>query len=70
VGRWRGFLDSLDSDGGHMLVLVALMGFGIVMYRDIPMAGESVLMGSFAALLMKLKDAGSNREQMDPKDKS
>lgn len=53
-----------------MLVLVALMGFGIVMYRDIPMAGESVLMGSFAALLMKLKDAGSNREQMDPKDKS
>jgi len=63
MGRWRGFLDSLDSDGGHILALVIIMGMGALLSHYGSMHGEVILDGSFGALLLKLKDAGSNREQ-------
>lgn len=57
MGWWRSFLDSLDSDGGHIFVLLALMAVGMSMHTP------SVVDGAFGALLLALKNAGSNKEQ-------
>jgi len=63
MGWWRTFLDSLDSNGGHIVLLFALMGFGIYMIHISIMEGGTVVGGSFGALLMMLKANGSNRDQ-------
>lgn len=68
MGRWRGFLDSLDSDGGHIIVLVVLLSAGVVLNFRGLMDGTTLVAGSFGALLTLLKDAGSNREQLDTKE--
>ena len=59
--NWHAFLDSLDSDGGHILVLVVLMTMGAAMHAL--GSSDSVLAGAFGALLLALKNTGSNRER-------
>jgi hypothetical protein len=57
---WRNFLDSLDTPGGHIFMLVLLMsvGAGIVLLRiDY---GKEILAGSFGALLYSMRGQVSN----------
>jgi len=63
MGWWRTFLDSLDSNGGHIVLLFALLLFGAVLLVRGVMEGGMIVGGSFAAVLTILKDRGSNREQ-------
>ncbi len=65
MGWWRTFLDSLDSNGGHIFILVGLVvaGFGVLHFDGQNMKAGELVTGSFGALLMMLKSAGSNREQ-------
>ena len=63
MGWWRIFLDSLDSGGGHIVLLFVLMCLGIFMSMRSLMDGTMIVGGAFAALLTILKDKGSNREQ-------
>ena len=63
MGWWRTFLDSLDTPGGHIILMFLLMGFGIYMIHVSIMEGAGIVSGSFGALLIMLKEKGSNREQ-------
>lgn len=64
MGRWRSFLDSLDTNGGHIIVLVTIMGgAGLLFFWDAT-AGGQIMNLSFGALLKMLIDKGSNRDQM------
>lgn len=55
--NWHAFLDSIDSDGGHIVVLVLLMVLARLSNRD------DVMTGAFGALLLALKNAGSNSDR-------
>lgn len=66
MGRWRHFLDSLDSDGGHIFVLLVLIAAGGTLTHLGHMDGSSIVAGAFGALLLALKNAGSNLEQLNP----
>lgn len=62
---WRGFLDSLDSGGGQAFLLMCLIVLGVIVYKYIdPTAGGQVMTLSFGAYLAKIRDKGSNRDQM------
>jgi len=65
MGWWRTFLDSLDSNGGHILILLVLMlgSFAVLRFEWANMKAGEIITGAFGALLMMLKSAGSNREQ-------
>jgi hypothetical protein len=62
---WHDFLDSIDSDGGKILLLILLMliGFG-GSKLGVPNA-EDIIMGAFGALLLALKDSGSNKDRRE-----
>jgi hypothetical protein len=60
---WHDFLDSLDTDGGHIFILVSLMVMGIVGLRSGIVEGRDILSGAFGALLLALKVAGSNHDR-------
>ena len=62
---WHDFLDSLDSNGGHIAVLVFLMLLGAIAFRNGFPKAEDVVMGAFGALLLALKESGSNKERRD-----
>jgi len=64
MGRWRSFLDSLDTDGGHIFVLVGLLALGLCVFLYDATAGGTIVTGSFGALLMMLKSKGTNSEQI------
>lgn len=57
---WERLLDTLDSSGGHVLLLFALMLVGVAMITAGLDKGEDVLVGAFGALLLALKTAHSN----------
>lgn len=57
---WERFLDTLDSSGGHIAILFALLVVGAGMVHFAVAKGEDVLMGAFGALLLALKTAHSN----------
>lgn len=61
--HWHDFLDSLDSDGGKIFILLALMGLGMIGLHFNVVKAEDILTGAFSALLMGLKNAGSNRDR-------
>lgn len=62
---WHDFLDSLDTDGGKIFLLVALLGFGAaIAHYGVPKA-EDIIVGSFGALLMALKVSGSNKDRRE-----
>ncbi len=56
---WQDFLDSLNTDGGHIILLIVLieifLGHNAEAYLDL----------AIGALLMKLKDAGSSKARRD-----
>lgn len=57
--KWRNFLDSLDSGGGHIVVLVALILIGAWLFFHDATAGGQVITLSFGALLALLKASPS-----------
>ncbi len=61
---WRGWLDSLDTGGGHIFVLCAVVLFGMWMFFRDNTAGGQMINLSVGALLAKLTAKKSNREQM------
>lgn len=62
---WRNFLDSLDTGGGHIFVLVMLIGFGAYMFFHDATAGGQIITLAFGALLALTKATKSNQEQMN-----
>lgn len=62
---WHDFLDSFDSDGGKIFLLMVLMGIGFAgAWMGVPKA-EDIIVGSFGALLIALKDSGSNKDRRE-----
>ena len=62
VGMWERFLDSLDTPGGHILVLLTLLGVGIV-------AGVNDLMiAAMGALFAVLRTTQSNHARQNGKE--
>lgn len=65
IGWWKGFIDSLDSDGGQTAVMVALILIMLVLMtlthksivEKVTDTAVGILLGS---LIQKFKDAGSN----------
>lgn len=65
MGKWRSFLDSLDTDGGHIFAMFALLLVGLVFYAKIDAtSGGTIVIGTFSALLVLLKTKGTNSEQI------
>jgi hypothetical protein len=60
---WHDFLDSLDSDGGHLALMVFLMIVGVVAFRHGYPKADDVIIGAFGALLGALKGVGSNKDR-------
>lgn len=60
INAWERWLDSLDTAGGHLVILFALVLVGVVMSQFGMMKGEDVQVGAFSALLMALKEVHSN----------
>lgn len=65
IGRWRAFLDSLDTGGGQAFLLMFLicLGVGVFKFMDAT-AGGQVMTLSFGAYLAKIRDKGTNKEQL------
>lgn len=65
VKLWQDFLDSLNSDGGHILLLAFLSVLGMAgMVYGLPKS-DDMYIGAFTALLILLKSAGSNKTRRD-----
>jgi hypothetical protein len=65
MSGWRNFLDSLDTDGGHIFAMFALLVVGLVFYAKVDAtSGGTIVIGTFSALLVLLKTKGSNSEQV------
>lgn len=65
MGWWSSFLDSLDTGGGHIFVLLVLIGFGSFMFFKDATAGGQIITLAFGALLALTKATKSNREAMN-----
>jgi hypothetical protein len=65
LGWWPLFLDSLDTNGGHILILVIIMvtGFLGLRFEWSAMKSGELVTGAFGALLLMLRTVTSNREQ-------
>lgn len=65
MGWWRTLLDSLDTPGGHLAILVGLMvgGFALLRYEWSSMKAGELVTAALGALLGMLRPTGSNREQ-------
>ncbi len=62
---WRGFIDSLDTGGGHIFIALFVLLVGVWCYMHIDAtAGGQVMTGAMTALWVMLKTQKSNREQM------
>jgi hypothetical protein len=72
MGRWRGFLDSIATTGGHIFVLIFLVMFGTSILllsewrgsmkgAEVGASMEGLALG---ALLMMYKSSGTNSEQL------
>ncbi len=72
MGRWRGFLDSLATTGGHIFILLWLITFGtvIMLFSDARASMKGAELGAgmeglaLGALLMLYKSSGTNAEQI------
>lgn len=63
--NWHDFLDSLDSDGGTRAILLLLIAVGIMMSLFTIPKAEDIIVGAFGALLMIMKQAGSNKDRRE-----
>jgi len=72
VGKWRGFLDSLSTTGGHIFVLLFLVMLGttVMLISDARGSMKGAELGAgmeglaIGALLMLYKTSGTNAEQL------
>jgi len=64
MGRWRSFLDSLDTNGGHIFVVFCLLPIGIAMFYFDATAGGQLITGALTALYVMVKSTGTNSEQI------
>lgn len=72
MGRWRGFLDSLATTGGHIFGLYFLIVFGVVIlvFSESHGSMKGAEMGAgmegvaIGALMMMYKPSGTNAEQI------
>jgi len=72
MGKWRGFLDSLSTTGGHIFVLLYLIMFGasLAIYGEwhgsmsVAKIGEGMGGLALGALMMMYKSEGTNAEQI------
>jgi hypothetical protein len=64
MNYWRCFLDSLDTGGGHIFVLVFVVAFGVWLFFHDNTAGGQIINLSIGALLTILTLKKSNREQI------
>ncbi len=62
---WHDFLDSLDSDGGKIGILLFLMFLGAEFSRLAIPKAEDIIIGAFGALLIALKSSGSNKDRRE-----
>ena len=66
MGAWSSFLDSLDTGGGHIFVLLVLIFTGIGVYAKLDATtGGQVITLAFGALLALTKATKSNREAIN-----
>jgi hypothetical protein len=65
VRFWQDFLDSLNSDGGHLLLLSIMVWLGMIGMKYALPKAEDLYIGAFTALLILLKTAGSNKTRRD-----
>jgi hypothetical protein len=57
---WKTWLDTLDTPGGHVLLLTGLLLLGIAMvWLKLP-KGDDILVGVFGALLGALRGTQKN----------
>lgn len=62
---WQDFLDSLNSDGGHILLLIVLVGFGVLgVHYAVPKADDIYLLAA-GSLFTVLKVSGSNKTRRE-----
>ena len=62
---WRDLLDSLDSTGGHICLLMGLLMFGALgEHYNLPKA-DDIFIGSFTALMVYLKTTISNQARIN-----
>lgn len=72
MGKWRGFLDSLATTGGHIFGLYFLIVFGvcILIFSEMRGSMKGAEMGAgmegiaIGALMMMYKPSGTNAEQI------
>lgn len=64
MNRWRCFLDSLDTGGGHIFLVFCLVPIGAGLFYFDPTAGGQIMTGALSALYVMLRSKGTNREQM------
>lgn len=64
MGRWRGFLDSLDTNGGHIFIVFCLIPVGAAMMYFDATAGGQIMTGALTALYVMVKSKGTNSEQL------
>lgn len=67
IQAWHAFLDSLGTDGGRIFCLFLLLGLGIICSGYKVAGAESILTGSFGALLLALKTTGTNKQATNDK---
>ena len=53
--RWKEFLDSLDTSGGHIFVLGCLVLLAVMMQQSHAPKADDILLGGFGALLAVLR---------------
>lgn len=62
---WQDFLDSLNSDGAHILILAIMVWLGMLGMKIMIPKADELFIGAFTALLILLKSAGSNKTRRD-----
>lgn len=63
---WQDFLDSLDTDGGHLLILIVGVAGGIVaVITGHEQIGNTIVSATSGALLRDLQSAGSNKRRRE-----
>ncbi len=60
---WERLLDSLDTSGGHIFIMLLLLLIGIAMNKSGMPKGDEIVIGAFSALLMALKSVNSNHHR-------
>ncbi len=64
VSIWSEFLDSLASEGGHIVLWSSGVGFGVfVVWMGYDILGDRIIAGAITGLGIALKTANSNAKR-------